>query len=325
MEEFKTIEFHQTRDFGKKVNITFEFVKQNFKPLAKSILLIAGPAVLIGSIFLASFFSDLFSSVTRSQTNPQESLKYFSSLTFGVQMMLMYLFLILSYVITLATINGYIETYYQKKTNQIRVADVWEAARPLIWRFAGSLLLILILAVVLIVAIALLAGLFKMASTALMVLWIIAAIVGFIYLMIGMALLFFIQAHEGLGFFEAAGRSLQLIKGKWWSTFGIAFVLSLIGSTISYIFIIPYYAFMFITMIHGASDGTPEISDSMKTITYIFFTLYYMAQMLLQTLPQVGLVFQYFNLVEQKEAKGLMGDIESFGKQAPTTDRNETF
>ena len=31
MENFNFIEFHRTRDFSRKLNATFEFVKQNFK------------------------------------------------------------------------------------------------------------------------------------------------------------------------------------------------------------------------------------------------------------------------------------------------------
>ncbi|MBS1557877.1 MAG: hypothetical protein JST69_04040 [Bacteroidetes bacterium] len=325
MEEFKPIEFHQARDFGKKINATFEFLKQNFKPLSKSILLIAGPAVLIGSIFLGSFFSDFFSLLMQPRTDPQESIKYFSSFSFWMQMALMYVFLILSYIITLATINGYMETYYQKKSNQIQVSEVWEATRNLIWKYAGSMLLIFISSMVLGLALVLISVVFKMIATALMVLWIIVAILGMLYLFVGISLVFFIQAHEPQGFFSAAGRSLQLIKGKWWSTFGIAFTLSLIGGTISYLFILPYYVFMIISALHGTNEGKLEMSETMKMASYVFFTLYYLAQMLLQTLPQIGLVFQYFNLVERKEATGLMGDIENFGKPLPDNNRNETF
>jgi hypothetical protein len=39
--------------------------------------------------------------------------------------------------------------------------------------------------------------------------------------------------------------------------------------------------------------------------------------MLLYALPNIGIAFQYFNLVELKEARGLMNQIENLG-QAPT-------
>ncbi len=61
MENFNFIEFHRTRDFSRKLNATFEFVKQNFKPLGKSILFIAGPPVLVASLVGGSFMSEFMS------------------------------------------------------------------------------------------------------------------------------------------------------------------------------------------------------------------------------------------------------------------------
>ncbi|MBS1682395.1 MAG: hypothetical protein JST48_11835 [Bacteroidetes bacterium] len=325
MEDFKAIEFHHTRDFGKKINITFEFIKQNFKPLLKSIMLIAGPAVLIGSVMIGIFFSD-FMALSMGKQNNSEALQYFTSYKFWSEIGLMYMFLILSYVITLATINSYIAIYIRKQSNQIEVHEVWESVRVTIWKYVGSLLLMIISAI-LIVFVGVIVGIVvqKISGVALALL-IIVMVIGFIYLAIGVSLVFFVQVIEQTGFFAAAARSLQLVRGKWWSTFGISFVLSLIGGAISYIFIIPYYVFLFVTMFHNTSAGNPfEASPSLKTASYIFFTLYYLAQIILQTLPNIGLSFQYFNLVELKESKGLLRDIENFGQTPKPDQPSETF
>ena len=66
-----------------------------------------------------------------------------------------------------------------------------------------------------------------------------------------------------------------------------------------------------------------EFSDSMKIWTMVFFTLYYMAQMLLYALPNIGIAFQYFNLVELKEARGLMNQIENLGQTNSPNNRPE--
>jgi hypothetical protein len=327
MEEFNLIQFHEARNFGKKINTVFEFLKQNFKPLCKSILFIAGPAVLIGSLFLGSFMTTFLGRSFNPQANsPDETLKYFASPSFWGEMALMYLFLILSYVITLATINSYAWLYGQKKTNQIEVAEVWEKVRETIWKYLGSLMLIIISLVVIVFAVSIFAIVMQKISIGLTILLVIAAVIFVIYLFVGISLVFFIQVNEETGFFEAASRSLQLVSGKWWSTFGISLVLSMIGGAISYIFIIPYYVFIGITAFNSASAGHGmEMSTTFKTVTLVFFTVYYMSQMLLQSLPSLGLVFQYFNLVELKEAKGLMSDIENFGKPTEDNSRNETY
>jgi hypothetical protein len=319
MEEFRAIEFQQTRDFGKKVNVTFEFVRQNFKPLVKSIFVIAGPAVLLGSLFLGLFFASFFATTLNTHRDPQETLRYVSSVSFWLRLGLMYLFLFLSYVVTLATINGYAELYFRKRTNQIELGEIWESVRALIWKYFGSALLFLVCACILVIVIVAGVAVFRTASGFFVGLWFMASFIGIIYLAIGVSLLFFIQAHEGLNFFQAAARSLWLIRGKWWSTFGLTFILALVGVVISYIFIIPFYVYMGISMAHGVtSGGNPEMSDSMRAAMFVFFAIYYMAQMLLQALPQLGLVFQYFNLVERREARGLIDDINQFGKPDQT-------
>lgn len=327
MEEFNLIQFQETRNFGKKINTVFEFIKQNFKPLSKSLIVIAGPAVLIGSIFLGSFFSTFMGRALNPQaSSPDETLKYFSSASFWGEMVLMYLFLIVSYVISLATINSYAWLYGQKKTNQIEVAEVWEKVRETIWKYLGSILLMVISFVVIFFAATILGVVLQNISTALVILVVIAAIILVIYLAVGISLVFYVQVNEDLGFFEAAARSLRLVSGKWWSTFGISLVLSMIGGAISYIFIIPYYIFIFVSAFNKASGGNPlEMSDTFKVVSFVFLTLYYMSQMLLQSLPSFGLVFQYYNLVELKEAKGLMSDIENFGKPTEDSSRNESF
>jgi hypothetical protein len=82
------------------------------------------------------------------------------------------------------------------------------------------------------------------------------------------------------------------------------------------------YVVLFINTMHNI-DGTPfETSPSWELWTTVFFTAYYLLQMLLNTLPQIGTAFQYYNLVELKEARSLMNDIGTIG-QVPTQERPE--
>lgn len=50
MENFVPIKYHQLRDFSEKINVTFLFIKQNFKSLAKALIYIAGPPALMVSL-----------------------------------------------------------------------------------------------------------------------------------------------------------------------------------------------------------------------------------------------------------------------------------
>ncbi|HEY5745156.1 MAG TPA: hypothetical protein VIU12_03680 [Chryseolinea sp.] len=328
MENFKAIEFHRTRDFSNKVNITFEFLRQNFKGLGKSLLFIAGPPVIVTGLMMGSFMTDL-QTLTSSMTrfgSPDMVTNSFNTPTFWLQILLMVVFSVVSSVMALSTINNYIVLYDEKKTNKIEFSEVWERVRSTFWMYFGTVffLFLLLIAVYLVVVIVMIV-LVKI-SSGLAVLAGFAVFFFLFYAIIAASLTFIIRTYEKMGFFEAIGRSFMLVRGKWWSTFGLLFVLALIGAVISYIFAIPYYALAMVNALHSTSTETfEEPSSSMGILSVVFFSLYYMVQVLLSSLPNLGIAFQYFNLVERKEAPGLMKHIDNLGTEGPVSSHEEQY
>lgn len=326
MENFTLIDYHQTRDFSRKMNVTFEFVRQNFRPLGKSILFIAGPPVLLASLLMGSFFKDMFSasfSMGRGG-DPDMMRDMFMTPNFWLQLLLMCVFLMVSTVATIATINNYILLYEERKTNRIEVGDVWGRVRDTFWMYFGTALLFAIVwtaaCAVMTIPVVLLARL----SPLLVGFGVMALFCLVIYLMFGSSLVFIIRAYERIGFFSALARSFKLMQGKWWSTFGLIIVLYIIVVVVSYVFMIPWYVITLVSSLHNAGvEGIGEPTSGLQTISLIFLTLYYLAQMVMYALPNVGIAFQYFNLVERKEAKGLMSQIDSIG-QAPAPTSSST-
>ncbi len=322
MENLNVIEFHHARDFSKKMNVTFEFIRQNFKSLGKSILFIAGPPVLIASMMIGSFIGEFFNLTQSPATNPgdTETLQnYFMSVSFWLQIAMVMIFFIVSGVMTIATINNYIVLYGAKQTNRIDVGEVWERVRSTFWMYLSTMFFFSLLAVaayiIMIIPVILLAAI----SPALIFIGVLLLIGGVFYLLISVSLTFIVRAYENKGFFEAIGRSYSLVQGKWWSTFGLIMVLYLVMMTISYIFLIPWYAVTFISALHNTSGNVlQETSTGWEMTTIVLFTLYYLAQMVLATLPNIGIAFQYFNLVELKEAKGLLNEISTLGQSQAT-------
>ena len=327
MENFQVIELQRQRDFSRKVNATFEFIKQNFSSLFKSILVIAGPPVLIGSLLVGSFVGQLFGVSQMAVNDPEGYQNFFATQGFWLKLMLMFVFILISGVITIATINNYILIYAEKRTNQIEVSEVWDRVRATFWMYFGSMILFALLAiaayVILIIPIFVLGAI----SPVLIFFGFLITFGGFFYLLVSVSLLFIIRAYENIGFFDSMVRSFKLVQNKWWSTFGLVLILYLIMGVISYIPLIPFYIVLFVNSLHNVNANSFESpSSSMQLWTTIFFAAYYLLQMLLNTLPNVGIAFQYFNLVELKEAKGLMNEIENFGKpQEDTTRPEETF
>lgn len=86
----------------------------------------------------------------------------------------------------------------------------------------------------------------------------------------------------------------------------------------SFLLFIPGYTILIITMMHQTSNSPVEKpSFAMEIVSGISFVLYFLGGILLYSLPLVALAFQYFNLVELKQAKGLLMKIENMGTALP--------
>ncbi len=328
MENSAVINYHRTRDFSNKMSVTFEFVRQNFKGLGKSILLIAGPPVLLASLLMGSFFQDMFSNAFNPMGARDEMLSLFSSPGFWMKIALMMLFLLISTVASLATINNYLILYEEKQTSKIDVSDVWDRVRQTFLMYLGTCFLFTLLAIVVYVGLFIPVALLGVVSPFLVFFGVIGVVVAVCYFFVGSSLIFIIRSYEKIGFMDALLRSFKLVQGKWWSTFGILMVLYLLVGVVSYVFMIPWYVVTIISSLHSAGvDGFESTGSNMGIVSTVLMTLYYLAQMLLYSLPAIGIAFQYFNLVERKEARGLMTELNSFGQapSAPTTPPDEHY
>jgi len=315
MENFTAIDFHRTRDFGRKVNATFEFIRQNFKPLLKSILFIVGPPVLVAALLLGSFMNGLFLRSMRGANNP-ESVEYFTSAGFWLQMVLMFVFMMVAGIMTIATINNYIVLYGEKRSNNIEVHEVWARVRQTFWMHFFSVLFFAVLFIIAYVVFLIPMVLITPSSPFLFFVGFTIFLVLLCYFFFSTSLVFFVQLYEQRGFFAALGRSFRLVQNKWWSTFGIIMIMYFIAGFISYLPLIPMYVALVVSAIHSVEAGSvQQMSTFMQVFITSCFVVYYLFYIVLQSLPNVAIAFQYFNLVELKEARGLLSDIDTLGQQ----------
>ncbi len=323
METFKAIEFAKPRDFSKKMNATIEFIKQNFKALFKSLLFIAGPPVLLSSILIGNFYGDYMGFVTGGmQGGPiaaEEMQNYLMSAGFWLQILGAAIFGFVAVGLTLAVVYNYILEYDEKKTNKIEVNDIWLRVRSTIGMYMGTMFLYGIAMVVSYFVILIPIFIFALSQSPVLIFFgVVLVFVGIAYVWINLSLIFIIRAYEKIGFFSAVSRSFYLIKTKWWSTFGVIFVTGFVKSTISSLFLIPWYIGFAVKMMHTIqNEAFQEPSLVSELVNDAFFVLYFLVSFLLYVIPLVGISFQYFNLVELKESRGLMSKIDTIG-QAPT-------
>jgi len=330
MSSHDIIDFNQTRNFSAKMNATYGFIRQNFKGLTKSLLIIAGPPVLISGIFFIDIFQRMMAASTGAEApGAFSTIDDLQSASFVLQFFGILLFMLVGGVSTVSTCFAYVYLYYEKKSTAIDVRDVWQRVRKTFWmNFLGmigfSFFLILAL-IILLIPLAILMYLFATISPFLIIVVYLGYYLLAFFLMINFSMIFVIQNFELIGFFKSIDKIFSLNSGKWWSTFGIGAVNVYVQYVFSFLLFMPGYIILIIQSTHTLDTPFSEPNFFTQLIMSVSFVLYFLASILLATLPLIGLVFQYFNLVESKLARGLMARIETLGQADTITDHHGEY
>ncbi|MDH5609347.1 MAG: hypothetical protein OEY56_07685, partial [Cyclobacteriaceae bacterium] len=198
------IELHQIRDFGAKINVTIEYIRQNFAPLMKLVLLVAVPLSLLFGILLSDLFGSMISMSQNPDMDDVEALGFLGKI--GTSYLAMVVLSMVTYAFMLSGIYGYMKLNQQQEVRPTP-SDVIGAVLGKIPGVLGLMLLISVVTVL---------GFFLF-------------IIPGIYLMVTLSLAIPIYLFEDQGIGEAFGRSFRLIREKWWRTFGLLFVASMIA------------------------------------------------------------------------------------------------
>jgi len=267
------IEFRKVRDFGGILGVTFEYVKQNFKSLFKANLLLSAPLILLAGVFLGIYQSSIFN----FQFNQEFE-------QFGISFLLYLLFTMLSYLFITVVTYTHLTIYKNSGSGTIDIADIWKQVK-------SNLLMIFLTGIVCIIII---------------VTGFIFLIIPGIYFSITLSIIFIVRIEEKLSLVKAIRRCINLISGNWWFTFGLILVMGIIQGFLGFILYIPNYVvmmFLAFTGIDSSIGETGRIMFILSSIIASFGLLFY-------SLTIIAVAFQYYNLVERKEAPGLVSKIE---------------
>lgn len=185
------INLREERDFGDKLNATFYFIKTNFKPLSKALLLYVTPVALAAGIFSGLFQARTLQRMTGDTTYSTYGEYAFFNQIASVQYLLSMFFTLVSFFVLSLAVSSFMVAY-QDEEGEVEQATVWEHIKrnlvPVI--YSG-------------VAIA-------------VVTFLSFFLLGFgIYLGIVMSLFVIVMVREELGFIETVERCFYLIKGNW--------------------------------------------------------------------------------------------------------------
>ncbi|WP_221394425.1 hypothetical protein [Dyadobacter sp. NIV53] len=271
----------QQRDFGQKMNASFEFATRNFGPLVKALIFIAGPSALLSGIAQGMF---------QSRTLPLlQNGDVFSR--FGIYLTTEYLFVaifsLVTYFLAYATVSAFIILYEEKgSSNDIQPGLVWNKIIENISVSIGAQVL----------------------SFILILIGTMFFVIPGIYLGVCFQFFMMITIREKLSVTDSLKRSYNLIQGKWWSTFGLIIIMSIVSSIVAIVFQFP----VMVTTIMNALGLGKGITDS-KVLIIAASIIATVGKTVVEGIVWIAVAFQYYNLLERSEGSGLRAEIETLG------------
>lgn len=290
------IPLFRQRDFGEKINATFQYLSLNYRSLGLSLLYIVGPVAVMAGIasgvmqsYMLRLIGESANARTRDPIAAFQMLGFFTSPTFWLAT----LFGLLANVAVVLVTYAHMNLYERTSGQSVSVADVWEEVQPAIGRA---------------IVISLLGSIITGVG---MLFFVIPGL----YVGVVLSLALAVTVFEGTGFGETWERCFRLIRDKWWSTFGLIFVMAIIVAIVGLIFAIPTGIITFLV-------GLKILPDVLTAWLVIGNVIALVGRTLLNTVLYVAIGFQYTNLVERQEGRGLISAIDSIGTptQPPTQD-----
>lgn len=309
MQENQKIEFRKVRDFGQKFNATFEFLRQEFKPLMNALLYIAGPFIVLGGIMGAYYQKNSISLMNLSL----DSEEFFAD-DFWISAVVMIVFSFLAYIFIFATLNEYIKIYNQKNTS-VQAQEVWTSVkRNLGDYFLSAIGLSFILLGIGIVMGLIAGGIIASNILFLNILLILGIFIGTFFMMVAFYISYIAFNTEKLGLFSSLGRTISILKGNWFSTLGLFIVSWLMSSLLNIIFSLPNLILTSLSVFHAATaDEGVQLSLGQEIIYGFTAFIASSGGFFISIIIMLIMIFQYYNLVEQSDATGLMGRIDAIG------------
>ena len=277
------IQFKKQSELGEILSVTFQFIRQNFKPAARIYLKIVGPVLLL-LIAAATYYTwnTMGSSLITSGIDGSDFI-----LSMGLMM--------LAYLLFVATMNGtiyHIILSYINNQGKIISSEVSAGMKA----DFGKLLLLTFICWILIFA-----------GT---MLFLIPGIYVAIPLSLSTAILVF--RRESIS--ESISSCFRLVKENWWMTFASLLCIGIIVYLVGLVFQLPAIIYLFIRTFTLASESSSSNVSEMFGPGYVIINAVTSTlQYVIYSISPIGAALVYFNLNEKKNFTGTYETIQNLG------------
>ncbi|MGA0556225.1 hypothetical protein ACO2Q8_06230 [Larkinella sp. VNQ87] len=278
---------YQQRDFGEKINATIQYAVKQIRSLGMALLYIAGAPALIAGIVSGIASATILSYRPTVSIGTDSTGILFRQLSSPYYIVALALGLFIPLLVSL-TVYSHLKVYHRNPGGPVTVEAVWAEVQAALGRAVVTWLVVGLLVIV---------G---------MLFFIIPGI--YLSVVFSLALVTVVFEDGSVGTF--IGRCFDLIRDKWWSTFGLIIIVSFIAYILSFAFNVPAAAVGMMVSL----KVMPSLPVYVSILTSLLSTI---GSVLVSALIALGIAFQYFNLVELREGHSILSAIDSIGSATP--------
>ena len=225
------IDLHQVRGFSDSITVTFNFVKQEFKPLLKSLAVIVLPLIFV-DLFLKSFMMRGMLSLMVSGPLNQPFAEKVGLFVITYLMALFVIYWVAVFV--MSYVQVYTDRFSMLEQKQITPGEVWRVMSGNVGKVLGVSLLYFFI----------------------VMMGCVFFFIPGIYFAVAFVFAPLFVVFRGKSVSASLGASMNLVRGRWWSLLGYLLVLQMILGALSYVFNIPYMVvFFFVIYFMNTSSG----------------------------------------------------------------------
>ena len=315
--ERQRIPLYKIRQFGEKINDTFSFVSENFKPLFKYVTYFMLPLALLMALAMNGYMDG----VLQTARNP-DAMSAGVIANFAVGYGGIILLSLLMGIILPALIYAMMRIYSERENGLKNLT--WQELKPtmmhLLKRNTKLMLAFLFFGLLLFAVFGVLVALSVAISTKVVtlgILFIIVLIVGMVVITVPFSLASPIYLfEEDMTFIGALKKAFRLGMRTWWGIFGVTLVLYIIIGIVSGVISMPWYiATMAKTFFGLEGEGAEDsfVNGTMFSfITYLLGVVQAWVGYLCYSVPVIGMAYQYGHASEKVDHVTVATDIEQF-------------
>lgn len=295
------------RSFGEKMNASFDFIKENWKPLFKFTTYLILPLCFIQALTMNGLMSGSMTATMNAQAG---ALNPFAG--FGLMFWMNYGLTVICYligsIILTSLVYSLVKTYNEReeRLENITLSSLKSLLLKNIGRLLKLTLFGILLGVIICLAIVALAILTPFTLILTMPLLIACAV--------PMALFTPIYLFENIGIWAAFKKTFRLGFATWGGVALIALIMGLIGSILNGITMLPWYIATIVKYFFAMSDSSSAVTVSpvYNFFLYLLGILQTFGAYLASIFSIIGIVYQYGHASEVVDSVSVEEDIDNF-------------